>query len=338
MSLLRQAFGAQGPRVHRRGRVWLPPIRLSCRARLLRSRAVSVDAPWRIWLEAARPRTLPAAVAPVIVGSALAWRAGAFDPMAAGICLVFALLVQIGANFANDYFDFVKGADTRARVGPRRAVAAGLVAPATMRRAVGLVLGLAFATGLALVAWGGWWLVAIGVASIASGIAYTGGPYPLGYHGLGDVFVFVFFGLVAVGATFYVQAGWVSADVLLAAVAVGALTTNILVVNNYRDAESDARAGKRTLVVRFGRRFAEVQFAAAHVAASAVLVALAWRGLYPRTLGVGLALVFAAGGYRQWRGLRPGRLPGDLIGLLGRCGAWLAAYALALAAALAIGR
>ncbi len=297
-----------------------------------------VEAPWKIWLEAARPRTLPAAIAPVVAGSALAWRVGAFDAAAAVICLVFSLLVQIGANFANDYYDFVKGADTGARVGPRRAVAAGLVSPAAMRRAVVGVFLLAFVTGLMLVAWGGWWLVAIGVACVASAIAYTGGPYPLGYLGLGDVFVFVFFGLVAVAATFYVQAGWVGADAWLVAIAIGALTTNILVVNNYRDADSDARAGKRTLVVRFGRRFAEVQFAAAHVAACAVLVALAWRGLYAQVLGIALALVFAAGGFLQWRRLRPSRPPAELIALLGRCGAWLAAYAIALAAALAVGR
>jgi 1,4-dihydroxy-2-naphthoate octaprenyltransferase len=217
-------------------------------------------------------------------------------------------------------------------------VAAGLVAPATMRRAMWLAFGFAFASGLALVAWGGWWLVAIGAASIASGIAYTGGPYPLGYHGLGDVFVFVFFGLVAVCATFYLQAGWVSLDAVLTAAAVGALTTNILLVNNYRDAESDARAGKRTLVVRFGRRFAQGQFAAAHLAACAVLVALACRGLYQPGLGLALALGFAVGGYYQWRQLRWARPPGDLIALLGRCGAWLAAYALALTAALAVGK
>ncbi len=297
-----------------------------------------MEAPWKVWLDAARPRTLPAAVAPVVVGSALAWRAGALDERAAGLCLAFALLVQIGANFANDYYDFVKGADTVGRVGPRRAVAAGLVPPATMRRAMVLAFAAAFGSGLALVAWGGWWLVAVGAASIVSGIAYTGGPYPLGYHGLGDVFVFVFFGLVAVGATFYVQAGGISLDVMLAAVAIGALTTNILVVNNYRDTDSDARAGKHTLVVRFGRGFAEGQFAAAHLVACAVLLALAWRGLFPRALGIGLALVFAAGGCLQWRRLRLAREPAQLIALLGRCGAWLAVYALALAAALAAGK
>jgi 1,4-dihydroxy-2-naphthoate octaprenyltransferase len=126
----------------------------------------------------------------VLVGSALAWHDARFDPRAAGLCLAFSLLVQIGTNLANDYFDFVNGADTADRVGPRRAVAAGLIAPAVMRRAMIAVFALAFALGLGLVAWGGPWLVAIGVASIVCGYAYTGGPWPLGYHGLGDVFVF----------------------------------------------------------------------------------------------------------------------------------------------------
>ncbi|MDD2764140.1 MAG: 1,4-dihydroxy-2-naphthoate polyprenyltransferase [Opitutaceae bacterium] len=296
------------------------------------------EAHWKIWLDAARPRTLPAAVAPVIVGSALAWRAGAFAPAAAAICLIFALLVQIGANFANDYYDFVRGADTGARVGPRRAVAAGLVAPAAMRRAMGLAFGLALAIGLLLVAWGGWWLVIVGVVSVASGIAYTGGPYPLGYHGLGDVFVFVFFGLVAVCVTFYVQAGRVGVDTVLAAVAVGALATNILLVNNYRDAGTDAQAGKRTLVVLLGKRFARGQFILAHALAAAAPVLLALRGCCSLPAGLGAALLFALAGFRQARALRRAAAPGELIALLGRCGAYLAGYAIVLAALLVAGK
>ena len=270
----------------------------------------------------------------MIVGSGLAWRAGAFDAGAAGICLAFALLVQIGANFANDYYDFARGADTSGRVGPRRAVAAGLVAPGTMHRAMGLTFGLALLVGLALIAWGGWWLVIVGVVSVASGIAYTGGPYPLGYHGLGDVFVFVFFGLVAVCVTFFVQTGWLGADAILAAAAIGALTTNILVVNNYRDAESDGRAGKRTLVVRWGKPFAQAQFGAAHLIASVVFAALAFRGFYRPTLGILGAVLLGSVGYWQWRRLRSARSPAELIALLGLCGAWLAVYAVLLVTAL----
>lgn len=212
-------------------------------------------APWRTWLAAARPRTLPAAVAPVVVGSAVAGHDHRFDPAAASLCLAFALLVQVATNFANDYYDFVKGADTASRVGPRRAVASGLVAPAVMRRAMAAVFAAAFAVGLCLVHWGGPWMVAVGVASIVCGIAYTGGPFPLGYLGFGDLFVFLFFGLVAVTTTYFVQAGRVTLPALLAGVPVGLLTANILLVNNYRDADTDAAAGKRTLVVRLGPPF-----------------------------------------------------------------------------------
>ena len=272
-----------------------------------------------------RPRTLPAAVAPVIVGSALAWRDGKFDLAAATLCLVFALLVQIGTNFANDYYDFVRGADNAARVGPRRAVAAGLVAPATMRRAMWAVFAAAFASGLGLIAWGGPWLLVVGIASIVCGIAYTGGPWPLGYHGLGDVFVFIFFGLVAVGATYFVQAGRVTIDVLLAAVAIGLLTANILVVNNYRDVETDAAAGKRTLVVRFGRRFARLQFMFSLQVALAVPLALFVRGHWAWWCLLPLALEPLARG--QVRRLRDSKSPSELIALLGDTGKLLAIYA-----------
>lgn len=280
-----------------------------------------------------RPRTLSAAVAPVLVGSALARHDGAFDAGAAALCLGFALLVQIGTNFANDYYDFVHGADTAARVGPRRAVAAGLVAPATMRRAMVGVLGGAFLVGLGLVAWGGPWLLVVGVASILGAIAYTGGPWPLAYHGLGDVFVFLFFGLVAVGATYFVQAGRLSLDVMLAAAAVGLLATNILLVNNYRDMETDATAGKRTLVVRFGRAVARAQFAAALALAFALPVALVARGHSTWCL---LPLALAPVAWAHTRRLRENTTAGERIALLGDTGKLLAAYALLLSAGLVL--
>jgi 1,4-dihydroxy-2-naphthoate polyprenyltransferase len=287
---------------------------------------------WQIWLAAARPRTLPAAVAPVLVGSALAAQAGQFDARAAAICLVFALLIQIGTNFANDYYDFRKGADTAQRVGPRRAVAAGLVTPETMKRAMQAVFAAAFAIGLSLIAWGGWWLLLVGVACVACGIAYTGGPYPLGYHGLGDLFVFVFFGLVAVGATYFVQAGTVTVPVLIAAVAIGALATNILVVNNYRDVATDRAAGKRTLVVRFGWQFARAQFAFAHTVALIAPVLLAAHGVAAlSTLWFPLALLGAAA-VGQFVLLKRAETPQELIRLLGHTGLYLAAYALVLSA------
>ncbi len=284
-----------------------------------------------VWISAARPRTLPAAVAPVLAGSALAWRDGHFVPGAAALCLTFALLVQIGTNFANDYFDFVKGADTAARVGPRRAVAAGLVAPSTMFRAMVVVFAAAFLAGLGLLAWGGPWLLLVGVASILAGLAYTGGPWPLAYHGAGDVFVFLFFGLVAVTITYFVQAGTITADAVLVAVPIGLLAANILVVNNYRDVETDAQAGKRTLVVMLGRRAARVQFGASLLVAGAVPVLLAGRS---GSWFVLLPLVLAPLGWAQVRALRKSETPGELIALLGATGKLLAAYAALLAAGL----
>jgi 1,4-dihydroxy-2-naphthoate octaprenyltransferase len=292
------------------------------------------SAAWKIWVAASRPRTLPAAVAPVLVGSGLAWRDGHFDARAAGLCLGFALLVQIGTNFANDYYDFIKGADTAARVGPRRAVAAGLIAPATMRRVMWAVFATAFICGLGLIAWGGPWLLAVGVTSILCGLAYTGGPWPLGYHGLGDVFVFLFFGLVAVGATYFVQTETLVIDAVLAAIPVGLLTANILVVNNYRDADTDAAAGKRTLVVRYGRGFARGQFCVSlAVAIVAVPVLLAWRERCAWRL---LPLVLVPMAWAQARRLRLETGPAEQIRLLGDTGKLLALYALTLTAGLVL--
>jgi 1,4-dihydroxy-2-naphthoate octaprenyltransferase len=253
---------------------------------------------------------------------------------AAGFCLGFGLLVQIGTNFANDYYDFVKGADTAARVGPRRAVAAGLISPGTMRAAMRGTFAAAFLCGLGLIYWGGPWLIAIGLVSILCGIAYTGGPWPLGYHGLGDVFVFIFFGLVAVCSTYFVQAGRVVLDAILAAVPIGLLTANILVVNNYRDMETDSAAGKRTLVVRFGRGFARGQFIGSLVIALVAVPALlalrdhnAWR-LLP------LALTPMA--LRHIGRLRHQTLPEQQILLLGDTGKLLALYALLLTVGLVV--
>jgi 1,4-dihydroxy-2-naphthoate octaprenyltransferase len=214
------------------------------------------------WLLAARPRTLPAAIAPVALGSALAARLHLFQPLPAALCAVFALLAQIGANFANDYFDFRRGADAPGRLGPTRAVATGLISPAAMLRATFLVLALAAVAGCGLIAYGGWILIILGVASILTALAYTGGPFPLAYHGLGEVSALTFFGLVAVLGTYYVQAGGpLTGEAWLTATACGLLAANILLVNNVRDLATDARAGKRTLIVRFGRGFAQRLYA-----------------------------------------------------------------------------
>lgn len=292
---------------------------------------MSTPSPFRIWLSATRPRTLAAAVAPVLIGSALAWHDGGFTGAAAAPCLAFALLIQIGTNFANDYFDFRKGADTAERVGPKRAVASGWVAPATMRWAMIAVFAVAFVVGLSLLRFGGWPLLAIGVASIVCGVAYTGGPYPLGYNGLGDLFVFIFFGLVAVCTTYFVQTGALTADVVIAAVGVGALAANILVVNNYRDVETDAKAGKKTLVVRFGRGAARLQFALSLALAFAVPIVFSARNY---SLWVLLPVALLPMAASHLRRLARASQPGELIALLGDTGKLLALYAVLLAAGL----
>ncbi|MEX1121395.1 MAG: 1,4-dihydroxy-2-naphthoate polyprenyltransferase [Balneolales bacterium] len=204
------------------------------------------------WIDSTRPKTLAAAFVPVGVGAALAYNHSSFDAATTAVVLVCALLIQIATNFANDYFDFRHGADTDERIGFTRASATGIIAPETMLRAAIITFSVAFLLGLYLVWHGGWIILAIGVFSIICGVAYTGGPYPLAYNGLGDVFVFLFFGLVAVTGTYYVNTLSWSGEAFWASLAVGALCTNILVVNNLRDSETDVTANKRTLGVIFG--------------------------------------------------------------------------------------
>jgi 1,4-dihydroxy-2-naphthoate octaprenyltransferase len=226
------------------------------------------------WLLASRPKTLSAAAVPVMVGTACAAASGPVRWGPAVAALFGALLLQIGANFANDVFDYEKGADTAERLGPTRAVQAGLLSARSMRLGMVLVFGLALVLGLYLTSVAGYVILVIGCASILSAIAYTGGPYPLGYHGLGDVFVFLFFGLVAVCGTAFVELGRVPGLAVLCALPVGALATAILVVNNLRDRQTDQVAGKRTLAVRFGRGFALTQYRALIAVSYLVPVAL----------------------------------------------------------------
>ncbi len=207
------------------------------------------------WLLAIRPKTLGAAVAPVLVGTAMAVEAGRGHVPSAFVALACALLIQIGTNFSNDYLDFEKGADAETRKGPTRVTQAGLVTPQGMRRATAGVFGLAFALGLYLVYRGGWPVLLIGVLSIAAGVLYTAGRFSLAYLGLADGAVLLFFGPVAVGGTYYVQALAVTPAVLVGGLAPGLLATAVLLVNNVRDVAEDRAAGKRTLVVRRGRRF-----------------------------------------------------------------------------------
>ena len=230
----------------------------------------------RAWVMAARPQTLPAAAAPVAVGTGLAVGHGVGHPLAALAAFLGAALIQIGTNFANDYYDAVKGADTDDREGFTRVTQSGLIAPDSVKRATYLTFAAAILVGATLVYVGGLPILIVGLVSVAAGLAYTGGPYPLGYHGLGDLFVFVFFGLVAVAGTYYVQAAAMLAEPLplaipagtlpplavLASLPVAGVSTGILVVNNVRDMETDAETGKRTLAVRIGYRWSRVQYVA----------------------------------------------------------------------------
>lgn len=216
----------------------------------------------RVWMLAARVRTLPAAAAPVVVGAGAAIGSGDFAPFPALAALAGALLLQIGANFANDLFDFLRGADTAERVGPLRVTQAGLLTPRQVRAGMWAVFAAAALIGASLIAVGGWPVVLIGVAAILAAIAYTGGPFPLGYHGLGELFVFLFFGLAAVGGTYYVQAGTMRGVAWWAAVPMGLLAVAIIVVNNLRDIATDRAAGKRTLAVRLGERGTRAEYIA----------------------------------------------------------------------------
>ena len=208
-----------------------------------------------VWLLALRPKTLPVAVAPIIVASAMAWADDRFHLAAALVAIACALLITIGTNLCNDYADFVRGADTEDRKGPLRVTQAGLIAPQTVKMATFLVYALATVLGMYLVYRGGWPVLVIGFTSILAGISYTAGPWPFGYKGLGDLFVLVFFGPVAVGGAYYVQVLAITSDVIIAGLAPGLLATAILTVNNIRDIEEDRTAAKKTVVVRFGRKF-----------------------------------------------------------------------------------
>lgn len=212
------------------------------------------------WILASRPKTLPASVSPVIVGTALAVYNDAFDAVAAFLAVFCALLIQIATNFTNDLYDFLAGTDTTDRIGPKRALAEGWITVREMKTAILLTFGVAFVAGLFLVYTGGFWVLVIGILSILAGLAYTAGPYPLAYNGLGDIFVFIFFGLVATVGTYYVQAHSVSSIAVISSLPMGALITNILIVNNYRDLEDDRQAGKRTMAVLYGAAFTRFEY------------------------------------------------------------------------------
>lgn len=212
------------------------------------------------WLLACRPKTLPAAIAPVIIGTTLAIGDGGFHLQSAVLCVIGALVIQIATNLANDYYDFKKGTDTKERLGPIRVTQAGLIAAKKVKLAYTLCFGIALIIAITLSLRGGWPLLAIGIAAVICGILYTAGPMALGYNGLGEIFAFIFFGPVAVAGTYYIQAREINPSVILAGIAPGLLSAAILVVNNLRDIQTDSKANKKTLAVRFGREFAQNQY------------------------------------------------------------------------------
>jgi 1,4-dihydroxy-2-naphthoate octaprenyltransferase len=216
--------------------------------------------PFQVWILASRPKTLPAAAAGVITGTALAIHDGHFRFGPALAALLVALLLQIGSNLANDVYDYERGTDAGERHGPTRVTQAQLLSPAQVKAGMLVVFGLAGLLGLYLASVAGWVVILIGLAAILSAIAYTGGPFPLGYHGLGDLFVFIFFGMAAVTGTYFVQAGTVSAQAWWMSIPIGLLIVDILVVNNLRDIHADRAAGKHTLAVRLGEHGSRVQY------------------------------------------------------------------------------
>jgi 1,4-dihydroxy-2-naphthoate octaprenyltransferase len=209
------------------------------------------------WFLATRPKTLPAAATPVIVACALAYHDKSFQWKPALICLIFAVVAQIVANFANDYFDYKKGTDNKERLGPKRAVAEGWIAPKIMLRVTIVLLILDLLLGLLLLQYGGWILIIVGLCIAVFAFAYSGGPYPLAYHGFGDISVFFFFGIVPVGFTYYVQTLQWNLPVTICGACTGLVIINILVANNYRDRFSDAKTGKKTSIVLFGEKFGQ---------------------------------------------------------------------------------
>jgi 1,4-dihydroxy-2-naphthoate octaprenyltransferase len=279
---------------------------------------------------AARPRTLPAAIAPVLVGTSLAIRAGTFHPLAFAAALLGAMLIQIGTNLSNDYSDARRGADTEDRLGPVRVTAGGLVPPRQVLIATYATFGAAVLCGVYLIAVAGWLLLAVGAASILAGVLYTGGPRPYGYEGLGEIFVFLFFGVVAVTGSYYVQRRGLPWEAFVLAVPVGLLIAAILVVNNIRDIETDRRAGKRTLAVRLGRQRTRVLFAAMLAVAFAAGLVCWLAG--PLSPWLALTLLAAPLAYAVARTVWTHSDGPSLNGALARCGLLSLLYCLLLSA------
>lgn len=278
-----------------------------------------------------RLRTLPVSLAGVVAACGYALLYGRFSAAPALLCAAFAVLAQVASNFANEYYDYTAGLDRAGRDGPRRGVTEGDIAPRAMLRATYATLGIACMTGLSLVAWGGWWLIIAGVFIALGALAYSTGPYPLSRQGWGEVAVVVFFGIVPVCLTYYVQAGTCNAPVVMGSVAIGLMGANVIIVNNYRDRDDDLAVGKRTLAVRCGRRAVRSLYLLNGCAAVALTLA-AWRAM-PQAARI-IPVVYLAIHIALWRQL--GRRTGAAINpLLGLTAMAMLLYAAAFAAAAA---
>lgn len=286
----------------------------------------------KIWVECARLRTLPVSISGVIIATGFALLCHRFRLVPALLCFVFAVLAQIVSNFANEYYDFRRGADRKGRVGPRRGVTEGDIKPGTLKRVTFATLALACAVGCGLIPYGGWWLIAAGVIIAVFAFAYSAGPYPLSYHGLGDLAVLLFFGIVPVNLTFYVQAGYFEPIVLLASISAGLLGVNVLLVNNYRDYEDDRTAGKRTTVVIFGRKAAQAGYLINGFVAISLLAPLwVWTPLWVAAIPILYLIAHTITWVQLTR-----RSGSTLNPLLGRTAINMLTFAILLAAALTI--
>lgn len=275
-----------------------------------------------------RLRTLPVSAAGVVAACGYALHDGCFEAAPAAICLVFAVLAQVASNFANEYYDYTGGLDRAGRDGPRRGVTEGDITPGAMLRATYVTLGLASATGLMLVAWGGWWLVIAGIFIVLAALAYSTGPYPLSHHGLGEVMVVLFFGVVPVCLCYYVQSGRFTPEVAAGSVGVGLMAANLLIVNNYRDRDDDMCVGKRTLCVRWGRPVMRSVYLLNAVVAVGLTLPV-WTSMPAASRIIPLAYLGAA--IALWRQL--GRREGAALNpLLGMTAMAMLAYAVAFAA------
>jgi 1,4-dihydroxy-2-naphthoate octaprenyltransferase len=283
------------------------------------SRDNAVSSPFRVWLLAARPKTLPAGIVPVLVAGAMAYGDGRFHLPALLAALFGSIMIQIGTNYANDLFDYLKQADTSERIGPTRVTQSGMATPKQTAIATAIVFSLALLAGIYLVYRGGWPVVIIGLVSIACGILYTAGPIALGYIGLADIFVLIFFGPVALAGTYYVQTFNISWTIILAGLPFGMISTAILTVNNLRDIATDSKSGKKTLAVRYGRKFAQYEYTVMLAGAAIVPAVMVHTDMVSSTMALPiLYIVFTGASVRTVFSTTDGIRLNDTLAATGR--------------------